>query len=232
MRNRRYIESLAFLLSLLQASPVFSPLYAAERAAALGRVVSAPPATLNGAVLPGEATLWNGDRLATGADGWARVLLARGDQIHLGAQGEAWAKQQGDALALELAKGRVSLRTGANSAVTVRSNGLEILPKSPEQAVWEVAWLREGVTLVAAQQGTVEVRAANRVMQVLAGQSLRVESRLADDDRKPAGAGAGAGMSSGMKLAVTLLVVFGLAAAIAIPVALSANQQPVSPSGL
>ena len=91
--SRHFGRPLAILLCALLASPAVS-LSAAERAAVLGRIVAAPPAQVNGVALPADATLLDGDRLATGAQGWARVLLARGEQIHLAALSDARALRQ------------------------------------------------------------------------------------------------------------------------------------------
>jgi len=226
--SRHLGRPVAVLLCCLLASPAVS-LSAAERAAVLGRIVAAPPAQVNGVALPADATLLDGDRLATGAQGWARVLLARGEQIHLAAQSDARAVRQGENLTVELNQGRVTLRTNG-SDLRVWSNGLEITPTT-DIAVWEVARLGDSLTLVAAQRGSVEVRSANRTIEVLPGQSFQVQTRLLDDaDQTPGGAGSGAGMSANAKLALTLAILGGLTAAIAIPIILANDNQVVSPS--
>lgn len=226
--NRRFSQPLALLLCCLLVSPAFS-LTAAEQAAVLGRIVAAPPAQVNGVNLPGDATLLDGDRLATGADGWARVLLARGEQIHLSARSDARALQQGEDVTIELNQGRVTLRTRGND-LRVRSNGLEVVPTT-DDALWEVAWLGEGLTLIASQQGSVEVRSANRTIEVRPGQSFQVQSRLLDDDgQEPKGAGSDAGMSARRRRALALVILGGVAVAIAVPVALADDAGVVSPS--
>ncbi len=226
--SRRFGRPFAILLCCLLASPAVS-LTAAERAAVLGRIVAAPPAQVNGIALPADATLLDGDRLATGAQGWARVLLAGGEQIHLAARSDARAVRQGENLTLELTQGRVALRT-SGSDLRVRSNGLEIAATA-DNAVWEVARLGDGLTAVASRQGSLEVRSANRTIEVLPGQSFQVQTRLLDEtDQTPGGAGSGAGMSANAKLALTLAILGGLAAGIAIPVILANDNQVVSPS--
>ena len=226
--SRHLGRPVAVLLCCLLASPAVS-LSAAERAAVLGRIVAAPPAQVNGVALPADATLLDGDRLATGAQGWARVLLARGEQIHLAALSDARAVRQGENLTVELNQGRVTLRTNG-SDLRVWSNGLEITPTT-DIAVWEVARLGDSLTLVAAQRGSVEVRSANRTIEVLPGQSFQVQTRLLDEtDQTPGGAGSGAGMSANAKLALTLAILGGLTAAIAIPIILANDNQVVSPS--
>lgn len=228
MKNRTFIQPLAIMLCTLLAGPAVSPLGAAESAAVLGRVVAAAPAQLNGVTLPGDGTLMSGDRLSTGPSGWARVFLPGGEQIHLGAQSAAQAARQGGLLAVELTQGRVALRTHKRDWV-VRSNGLEITPGGAS-AVWEVARLGNNLTQVASQQGTLEVRASNRTVQILPGQSLQLQTRLLETEQQPGGAGSGAGMSATAKTVLALVIIGGLAAGIAIPVALASNNEVVSPS--
>lgn len=234
MKYRPVTQLIAVLLCSLLASPLFSPVAAASGTEALGRVVSAAPATVNGQVLPNDSTLFNGDRLATGPQGWARVFLSQGEQIHLGSQSQAQARRQGDRIEVELVAGQLALRTRGSNNVSVRSNGLEITPRTPTNAVWEVARLGDGITVVSARQGALEVRASNRTVEVLPGQSLRVQSRLVDgddDDQKPVGAGAGAG--SGTKVVLIVVGIVAVGAAIAIPIVVSNSQgNVISPSGL
>lgn len=225
--NRRFSQPLALLLCCLLVSPAFS-LTAAEQAAVLGRIVAAPPAQVNGVNLPGDATLLDGDRLATGADGWARVLLARGEQIHLGARSDARALRQGEDVTLELNQGRATLRTRGND-LRVRSNGLEI-NATTDNAVWEVARLSERLTLIASQQGSVEVRSANRTIEVRPGQSFQIETRLLESAQEPKGAGSGAGVSAKTKAVIAVVILAGLAVGIAVPVALADNGGVVSQS--
>ncbi|MFQ5723882.1 MAG: FecR domain-containing protein [Terriglobia bacterium] len=231
MRNRGASRLFASILSVLLASPLFSTLSADETAATLGRIVSSPPATLNGLEVPAEATLLDGDRLATGEQGWARVLLPEGEQIHLGARSQARAQRRGNRLEIELSEGWLALRTG-NDRVLVRSNGLEIVP-GDATTVWEVVRLDEDQIVVAAYRGTLEVRGANRTVEVPAGRSARVESRLAEDDdqeKKPVGAQAGAGLSTTQKVLI-VAAVFGGVTAVVLPLTIGRNaEEVVSPS--
>lgn len=232
MRDRACTRFFACLLSVLLASPLFSPLSAAETPVVLGRIVSAPAATLNGVEVPAEATLLDGDRLSTGEQGGARVLLAGGEQIHLGARSQARAQRRGNRLEIELSEGWLALRTGTDR-VLVRSNGLEIVPGNAS-AVWEVVRLGEEEIVVAAYRGTLEVRGANRTVEVPAGRSARVESRLAEDDddeKKPVGAQAGAGLSTTQKVLI-VAAVFGGITAVVLPLTIGRNaEEVVSPSG-
>lgn len=231
MRNSPAFQLISLLLCVLLASPVFSPLSAGSGTEALGHVVASPPASVNGIALPVDSTVFSGDRISTGPQGWARVILPQGVQIHLAAESQAQATRQGDQVAVDLVEGRVALRTGGEQNILVRSNGLDIAPRTPTKAVWEVARLGDGDTLVTSHLGALEVRSANRTVEVLSGQSLRVESRLDEAAPVTAGAGGGAGMSAGTKALITLLALAGVGAAIGIPIAVR-NSGVVSPSGL
>lgn len=231
MRNRPIYQPVALLLCMLLVSPVASPLSAAGPAA-VGRIVSTPVAAVNGVHIPDEGTLFSGDRLTTGAQGWARVLLPQGEQIHLAAQSEARATRQSSGLEVELVTGRLTVQARGENGINVRSNGLEIQPAAATKTVWEVARLGEGVTQVTAFQGAVEVRASNRTVEVMPGQSMRVEASAPAADQG-GGAGAGAGLGTGAKVLITLAVIAGLGLAVGIPVAIAnQGQEPISPSGL
>ncbi|MDA2914018.1 hypothetical protein MYX77_08695 [Acidobacteriia bacterium AH_259_A11_L15] len=115
----------------------------------------------------------------------------------------------------------------------VRSNGLEIVP-GDATAVWEVVRLGEEEIVVAAYRGTLQVRGANRTVEVPAGRSARVESRLAEDDndeeKKPVGAQAGAGLSAKQKVLI-VAAVFGEIPAVVLPLTIGRNaEEVVSPS--
>lgn len=222
------------ILCGLLASPLFSPLSAASGTEPLGRTVAAPPAAVNGMALPSDTTLFSGARITTGPQGWARVMLPQGVQIHLTEQSQAQATREGDRIEVNLVEGRLALRTRGNSGVLVRSNGLEIAPRTATNTVWEVARLGEGVTLVTSQLGPLEVRSANRTVEVLPGQSLRLESRLVDDATQGTpGAAGNAGRRRRRRALILFLALVGVGAAIAIPLAVNNSEGGVmSPSGL
>ncbi len=171
-------QLIASIFSVWLASALFPPLAAAEKAQALGRIISVAPAKLNGLALPGTGTLFDGDRLTTGVNGWARILVTPEEQIHLGAQSEIRAYRGNKSIELELHQGRLTLRTRGRG-LAVQSNGLIVQPTYSAPAVWEVARLPDGQMVVAAHRGILEVRAANRTLQVPAGQTARIESRTA-----------------------------------------------------
>jgi ferric-dicitrate binding protein FerR (iron transport regulator) len=197
--------------------------------AAMGRVLANAPAALNGVSIPREATFFSGDRLATGTDGWARLYLAEGEQIHLAARSEARAARAGDRIDVELLSGHVLLQTRAGSGVNVQANGLAILPD--QDAVWEVTRTSPNEVLVAARSGSVEVLGTNRSLTVPAGRSARVTTAAPASPAAPVKGGGGA-LSAGAKAAIIAGIVGAVIATAVIATNQSESNRLVSPSGL
>jgi ferric-dicitrate binding protein FerR (iron transport regulator) len=195
----------------------------------MGRVVATAPATLNGLIIPREATVFSGDRLATGADGWARLYLAQGEQIHLAARSEARAARSGERIDVELLNGHVLLQTRAGSNLNVQTNGLAILPTG-QDAVWEVTRTAPNEVLVAARTGSVEVRGANRNLTVPAGRSARVTTASAPAN--PAAPVQPGGLSAAAKGAIVAAIIAGVITTAVVVTNQTESNQPVTPSGL
>ena len=231
MRNRFLAQVMVAVLCGLLAGPALSPLSAAAPAT-MGRVVANSPATLNGLAIPREATVFSGDRLTTGADGWARIYLAEGEQIHLAARSEARAARTGERVDLELMNGQVLLQTRAGSALNVLTNGLAILPAGQE-AVWQVTRTTPTEVLVAAHSGSVEVRGANRNLTVPAGRSARISTAAAPASPSAAPPPMG-GLTTGEKGAFIAGIVGGVIATVIIVTHVTESDAPpvISPSGL
>lgn len=232
MKSRVYVQVIAVVLCGLLASPAFSPLAAAAAPtasgqAALGRVMAKAPATMNGVAIPSEATLFSGDRVATGPAGWARMYLSQGEQVHLAAQSEARASREGDRVDVELLAGRVYLQT-KGSGLNVLANGLEIAPGTAEAAVWEVTLVAPNEVLVAAHKGSVEVRGTNRNLEVPAGRSARVTTAAAP---KGSAGGAAGGLSGGARAAVIGGIIGGVVGVSATVAATQSQGPPASPNG-
>jgi ferric-dicitrate binding protein FerR (iron transport regulator) len=196
----------------------------------MGRVVASAPATLNGVAIPREATMFSGDRLTTGAEGWARLYLGEGEQVHLSALTEARAARVGERVDVELMGGHVLLQTRAGSSLNVQANGLAIQPAEKE-AVWEVTRASETEVVVAARSGSVEIHGANRSLSVPAGRSARVTTSAAASSAPPVQAG---GLTAGQKGAIIGGIVGGvIATAVIVHNQSEPSARPVvSPAGL
>lgn len=232
MKNRFLAQVMAAVLCGLMAGPALSPLSAAAPAT-MGRVVANSPATLNGLAIPREATVFSGDRLATGADGWARIYLAEGELIHLAARSEARTARAGERVDVQLMNGQVLLQTRAGSSLNVQANGLAILP-ADKGAVWEVTRTTPTEVLVAARSGSVEVHAANRNLTVPAGRSARISTAPAPASPAPAQGGMGGGLTAGQKGAIIAGIVAGVVVtAVVVTDVTESNRSPViSPAGI
>ncbi len=225
MKNRVSVQVVAIVLCGLLASPALSPLSAASPAA-LGRVVVNAPATMNGIDVPKESTMYSGDRLTTGAKGWARVYLSPAEQIYLDSRSEARAARNADGIGIELVRGGAHLQTGSN--VRVLAGGLEVVPQS-ENAVWQVKQTGANEVLVVALKGSVEVRGSNRTVEVPAGRSARVTTSPAPPANPPGGS---YGLSTGAKAAIAAAAIGGIIAAVVIIYNQTENDSVVSPNGL
>ena len=227
MKNRFLTQVIVAVLCGMLAGPALLPLSAAAPAT-MGRVVANSPATLNGLAIPHEATVFSGDRLATGADGWARIYLAEGEQVHLAARTEARAARSDGRIDVVLASGQVVLQTRAGSSLNVQANGLAILPAN-QDAVWEVTRTAPTEVLVAAHSGSVEVHGANRTITVPAGRSARI-STAAAPSASPASPPPP--LSPGAKVGIIAGIVGAVIATAVIATSQSESNSVVSPSGL
>ncbi|HXE76444.1 MAG TPA: hypothetical protein VNN18_12540 [Candidatus Xenobia bacterium] len=225
MKKRVSVQVVAIVLCGLLASPALSPLSAASPAT-MGRVVAKAPATLNGVAVPQEATLFSGDRLTTGDQGWARVYLSASEKIFLDSSSEARASRRADGISIELTRGGVHLQTGANVSLT--AGGLEVVPR--EKAVWQVRQTSLNEVVVVALKGSVEVRGSNRTVEVPAGRSARV---TATPPPPAAAAGGGSyGLSPGAKAGIAAAIIGGIVALVVIAYNQTENDSNVSPNGL
>jgi len=225
MKNRVSVQVVAIVLCGLLASPALSPLSAASPAA-LGRVVVNAPTTMNGIDVPKESTMYSGDRLTTGAKGWARVYFSPAEQVYLDSTSEARAARNADGISIELVRGGAHLQTGSN--VRVLTGGLEVVPR--ENAVWQVKQTGANEVTVVALRGSVEVRGSNRTVEVPAGRS----ARLTTSPTPPAAAAGGGsyGLSPGAKAAIAAAVIGGVIALVVIVYNQTENDSVISPNGL
>jgi len=228
MKKRITVQVVAIVLCGLLASPALSPLSAASPAA-LGRVVANAPATMNGIVIPREATMYSGDRMVTGAKGWARLYLSPQEQIYLDSSSEARASRNADGLGVELARGGIHLQTQSGSNVSLLAGGLVVMPRAGEKAVWQVKQVGANEVLVVALRGSVEVRGTNRTLEVPAGHSARVTTSPAPPANP---AGGSYGLSTGAKAAIVAGIVGGVVAAVVIIYNQTDPDSVVSPNGL
>ncbi|MFQ5695503.1 MAG: FecR domain-containing protein, partial [Terriglobia bacterium] len=175
MKKPAVVRGFCLLLILALTSP-FAP--AAWAASALGQIVAQQPAAVNDVPVRDHATLFSGDRLTTGVEGWARVQLPENNQLHLHAESVARVERRGERLAVLLDQGQVTMRTHGQNGLHVHSNALEIASQTTDDTVWDVTRLSDKRTRVAVHRGTLEVRGLNQVIELTAGQSVEVQTEF------------------------------------------------------
>ncbi|MFQ5777052.1 MAG: FecR domain-containing protein [Terriglobia bacterium] len=194
----------------------------------VGKVIPrAGTSMLNGTEVKLPTTVFSGDTIVTRAESWALLLLSQDEQVHLGPSSSAALKGDRDKLVVRLDHGLTVARSGHSRAISVAARGLWLQPSGV--TTYEVT-VSEQAIVVSSHEGSVEVKGADRAVTVPAGRAARFETR--DDRKRPKGAGVQTGLSAGAKTAIWILVATGVAAAIAVPLALDDDKKEpvVSPS--
>jgi len=192
----------------------------------LGKVSIQGTAEVNGRPMPAGATVFSGDRIATRNQASASVALAGGHHVVLPELSAAQLDRTGQQVRVALERGALAVVSRASESVVVHANGLRVQPAGKRGGIYQVA-VEKNAVVVFSRQGDAEVHASDRSYLVPAGKVLRFE--LAENPQGPAGAGASHALSPGVKAAIVLAVLGGIAAAIAIPLALLGDEA-ASPS--
>lgn len=210
-----------FVSILLTGLPLLS-----DPVSLVGVARATGPIEINGRRSPPEATLYSGDRVDTGQS-ILTVAASPEEKLQVEAQSRVSFRKDGDVQVVNLEKGTVTFRSAGLTRAAVEVYGIEV--RVEKAAIAQVALLSPTKAQVAALQGSVEVKAPGRSVTLKPGEAALLTASAPQD---PQGAGSNAGLSSGAKLALTLAVIGGVAAAIAIPVALAGGPPPVvvSPS--
>lgn len=165
---------------------------------------------LNGTALQLETTVFSGDSLATRIDGLAVVLLAQGDQVHLGPDTAVTFSGDAQQVLVALERGMTLARSGNGQQVAVNARGLLVRPLG--QASYEVA-IEGNAVLVASRHGDLDVQGTNRSFVVPSGKIMKFE--LSTDTSSAADVGRGA---SNMSPGVAAAVAIAISAGVSIPV--------------
>ncbi|MFQ5695504.1 MAG: hypothetical protein ACE5HB_05910 [Terriglobia bacterium] len=204
---------------------------ALSAADALGRLLAQLPATVNGVRAESHATVYTGDQLVTRANGWLRLLLEQGNQIHLEEQGEAWVRRACGCTKVLLVRGQLVVRANSRQCIKVIGNGLEISADKRQRALWKVIHVDDTHLRVEAQEGTIRVQAAGFTYLLAADQSLTLDTRPLQVN--PARWAKSAESDCGViPWAIVRDVALGTVPILLVPAILGDEDQPVSPSGL
>ena len=220
---KRFRGTLSLTLVLVLAGlPLWS-----EPNALVGVARTSGPAEINGVAFRAEGSVFSGDRVSTGRSATLTLAASAEERLQLEANSRALVRKDTNANVISLEKGIVSFRSQGQTRAVIEAYGVEVRPVGNSPAIVQVALLSPAKAQVAALRGSVEVKTPGQSVILKPGQGAMLTATA----QEPTGAGSGAGMSSGAKLALTLAIIGGLAASIAVPVALANdNNLPVSPT--
>lgn len=172
MMTKMRVTLFLLLLGIVSAAPIFAG------SAALGTVAGSLNASVSGQALLPNSTVFNGDQLQV-KDGAAVIALANGSRMTLGSETQAQFFKQSDGVAVDLAKGNVSMyhpAKGSNLAVNVQK--WSITPGQGYKSVGEVAMLN-GAVIVTAKEGSLHVQGNGRALDVAQGKTITLVPKTA-----------------------------------------------------
>jgi ferric-dicitrate binding protein FerR (iron transport regulator) len=165
---------------------VFAPVAPAETSAAVAKMSTKGTVEVNGTVTPSEASVFDGDRIATRAKTAAALALSGGDQVFLPELSAALVRQTGGRVEMSLERGGLVVVSRGAQPVAVLAGGVRIVPSGA--GILEI--VVKGASLkVAARKGAARVEASNRTVDVTEGNTL--DATVAPPPQGPVGASAG-----------------------------------------
>lgn len=158
--------------------------------AAVGSIAGSRNATLSGAVLVPNTTVFSGDNLQV-RDGVAVVALDEGNRMVFGRQTEASFLREAKDVTVLLRRGNVSMyHPGASSGVQVKAGDVTVKPAAGNKTLGEVAML-DGSLVVTAKQGMLQVERQGRTERVAEGKTVTLPMTAAAPAPTPAAPPAG-----------------------------------------
>ena len=158
--------------------------------AAVGSIAGSRNATLSGAALVPNTTVFSGDKLQV-RDGVAVVALDAGNRMVFGRETEASFLREAKDVTVLLSRGNVSMyHPGASAGVAVKAGDVTVSPAAGYQTLGEVAML-DGRLVVTAKQGRLQVESQGRTQQVMEGKTVTLPVTAAAPAPRPAAPPAG-----------------------------------------
>ncbi len=144
---------------------------------AIGSVVGARNAVLDGQSPLPNTTVLNGDRLRVN-DGLAMVTLQQGNRMILGRETEASFSQEADGVTVSLQRGNVSLfQPQSSKGVRVKVGDVTVIPAEGYKTLGEVA-MADGLVVVTAKDGALQVEKAGTTKQVSTGKTITIPTGI------------------------------------------------------
>lgn len=239
MTHSLLVRGASFALSVSLLLPAFA---AAAGSAPLGTLRSEGAVYVDSSRVPGQTSLFSGDRVAT-VDGRASIVLAHGSSVLLDRASSAALRNTLEGFSVGLVKGRVTFNSNPQAPVKVETAGLTVVAAGKFPSLAEIAMLADGSVSLAVHRGTMLVHnGGNEPAVVTAGKTLTVGPQAVQNAQEPGTAahggktvGQAAGgvhLSHGASMVLIGGIVVATAAAIAIPLAINNDETtaPVSPS--
>jgi ferric-dicitrate binding protein FerR (iron transport regulator) len=237
MTHSLLVRGASFALSVSLLLPALA---AAAGSAPLGTLRSEGAVYVDSSLVPAQSSLFSGDRVAT-ADGRASISLAHGSSVLLDRASSVALSNTLTGLRVGLVKGRVTFNTNPRAPIQVETAGLTVVAAGQFPSLAEVAMLADGSVSLAVHRGSMLVRSAGEESAVVtAGKAITVGPQAVRKAQTPGTAAhggktvgqaaQGVHLSHGASMVLIGAVVVATAAAIAIPIAVSDDETPVSPA--
>jgi hypothetical protein len=172
----------AVLAVLICAALISAPLYAgSEPASALGRILQAERARLGPSAAVSGATLFDGDRLETGAGGSLRAML-NSSQVFLLADSSASVRRSGDGASVALDRGTAKFSSGSPASFELIADSAQIRARAAKPTTGQVTLLAANEFVVSCEKGELEITVGDDMRTVAAGSSYRAVIGDLDQD--------------------------------------------------
>jgi hypothetical protein len=132
------------------------PLFASSPSGLVGVAQGTGTIQINGQPFGGQASLFNGDRILTGAASPLTVISSPAERIRFEADTSAQVAKENQANIVRLDVGTVEFRT-AGATKTELPNGITVQPAPSTVTLAQVSRLANGTSKVAVYKGSVEV---------------------------------------------------------------------------
>jgi hypothetical protein len=154
--------------------------------APLGVVLQADRAQVGADITSGGATIYDGDRLETDAQGTLRVRLG-GPQMYLRPGTAAEVHNLSKGFSASLMHGTVVVSSAAGEAFELLADGATIRPAGSQPTIAQVTWVDANELLLTSSRGAIEVSIDGEVKTIEAGNSYRMEIQPDDSDAQDKG---------------------------------------------
>lgn len=146
--------------------------------APVGWLLGSRNATLDGQSALPHTALLSGDSLQV-RDGLAMVTLDHGSRVVVGRNTEAAFSREAGSVTVSLSRGTMSLfNPEASSSLRVKVGDVTVLPSEGSRTLGEIAMVN-GLVLVTAKNGTLQVESAGNTQQVGTGKTITIAARPA-----------------------------------------------------